>query len=120
MTEEMRRTVPVDTGNLQGSIRYSTVSRGGEIIARIHANALAADGQTKYAEFIEFGTGAYNEHGDGRKEPWVVTAVVHGQLRTWKTHGNKAHPFIRPAFRKYKGELQKSIQKTMKVDGARV
>lgn len=116
MTKDMRENVPVDTGALRGSIRYSVSKATGEIVVRIHANAQSAEG-TKYAEFIEFGTGIYNQHGDGRKTPWVVSAVVHGVPRTWTTHGMVAHPFIRPAFRKYLPELQKSIQRTMRVDG---
>ena len=119
MTNEMRATVPVDTGALKTSIRYSVVKKNGEVIARIHANASGQNG-AKYAEFIEFGTGIYNEHGDGRRTPWVVTATVHGTTRTWRTSGMRAHPFIRPAFQKYKPQLQKSIQQTMRVDGGPV
>lgn len=114
MTKEMRATVPKDTGALRSSIMYRVSKKTGEIIVRIHAHAKSAEG-TEYAEFIEFGTGIYNEHGDGRKTPWIVTAVVHGEPRTWKTQGMKAHPFIRPAFRKYAPELQKMIRESMRV-----
>lgn len=119
MTREMRATVPVDTGALKSSIRYSVSKATGEIVVRIHANAQGGNG-AKYAEFIEFGTGIYNEHGGGRATPWIVTAVVHGQLRTWKTHGMRPQPFIRPAFRKYAPELQKMIRESMRVDGMRL
>ena len=115
MTKDMRARVPVDTGNLKNSIRYAVSKRYGEIVVRIHANA--ENEGTKYAEFIEFGTGIYNEHGDGRTTPWIVTAKVHGTARTWKTSGMKAQPFIRPAFAAHKGQLQKMIQQSMRVDG---
>ena len=100
MTKDMREHVPVDTGALKASIRYSVSKATGEVVVRIHANAQSPEG-TKYAEFVEFGTGIQNEHGDGRKD--------------WP--GMAPQPFIRPAFRKYLPELQKSIQKTMRVDG---
>lgn len=116
MTKDMRARVPVDTGDLKNSIRYAISKRTGEIIVRIHANARGENG-AKYAEFVEFGTGIYNQHGDGRQTPWVVTATVHGQVRTWTTRGMKAHPFIRPAFAAHKGELQKMIAASMRVDG---
>lgn len=119
MTKAMRETAPKDTGNLGRKIRYSTSHEGGHIIIRIHCYARGKNG-AKYAEFVEFGTGIYNEHGDGRATPWIVTAVVHGQLRTWKTHGMRPQPFIRPAFRKYAPELQKMIRESMRVDGMRL
>lgn len=115
MTKDMRARVPVDTGNLKNSIRYSVSKKYGEITVRIHANA-TSEGGTKYAEFIEFGTGIYNEHGDGRTTPWVVSATVHGTPRTWTTRGGKPQPFIRPAFAAHKHKLQKMIQQTMRVD----
>ena len=99
MTKDMRDRVPVDTGTLKGSIRYAVSKKYGEITVRIHANAKSPEG-TKYAEFVEFGTGPYNEHGDGRPD--------------W--HGMKPQPFVRPAFAAHKHELQKMIQQTMRVD----
>ena len=124
MTAEMRATVPVDTGTLKRSIRFrGPFNENGHYVVRIYANAESkGDKPAKYAEFIEFGTGIYNEHGDGRTHdlPWTVTAVVHGKLVTWKTKGMRAQPFIRPAFRKYAPELQQMIQQSMRVDGGKI
>ncbi len=48
----------------------------------------------EYGIYQEFGTGIYAEEGNGRKTPWAYVDAD-GQ-RHW-THGNKPHPFIRPA-----------------------
>lgn len=110
-TAEMRARVPVDTGNLKRSIRYRVVRTAEGPQLRIYANATSFDsksgGSVKYAEFVEYGTGIYNEHGDGRQTPWIVNAVVHGVERTWTTQGNVARPFIRPAMAKFRAQFRK-------------
>lgn len=120
MTADMRANVPVDTGALKKSIRYRVVRTAAGPQLRIYANATSFDSKggvnVKYAEFVEYGTGIYNEHGDGRQTPWLVNAVVHGVERTWTTHGNVAQPFIRPAFAKFRARFNRMRNYVMEVD----
>jgi HK97 gp10 family phage protein len=110
-TADMRSNVPVDTGNLKRSIRYRVVRTAEGPQLRIYANATSFNskggGTVKYAEFVEYGTGVYNQHGDGRQTPWIVNAVVHGVERTWTTRGNVAQPFIRPAMAKFRARFRR-------------
>lgn len=110
-TADMRSNVPVDTGNLKRSIRYRVVRTAEGPQLRIYANATSFNSKSgsnvKYAEFVEYGTGIYNQHGDGRQTPWIVNAVVHGVERTWTTRGNVAQPFIRPAMAKFRSRFRR-------------
>ncbi len=54
----------VDTGRLMGSITHRLVKDGGQTFAEIGTNV-------EYAKYVEFGTGAYEINGNGRKTPWV-------------------------------------------------
>lgn len=116
MSAEMRSRVPVDTGNLKRSIRYSVVRTADGLQLRFHANATSED-EVKYAEFIEYGTGIYEQYGRGRKTdlPWIVTAKVHGEMRTWTTYGMKAHPFVRPVFAKFRARFNRMGRYIMEV-----
>lgn len=110
--DDAKKLVPVDTGALRDSIAVDTQWDAHGITFHIKANARSNG--VKYAEFVEFGTGIYNEHGDGRKTPWKY------QKRdgTWvTTRGSRPHPFIRPAFRAHMGELTQYMRKAIRVDG---
>lgn len=116
----------IDTGALYESIRDDFESDPHGFTYKIIADAKSAQG-VEYAEFIEFGTGIYNNHGDGRKTPWRYK----GKMRTWTdpktgkkvqsdwytTVGYKSHPFIRPAFRRNMGYLTKQMRQAIRVDG---
>ena len=52
--------------------------------------------RTKYAKYIEFGTGIFAKGGKGRKTPWVYKTNT-GKFLT--TSGAKARPFLAVAMR---------------------
>lgn len=105
MVDSMKQYCPVDTGKLRDSIHAETEKNQTEIVSNISVDARSEDG-TWYAEFVEYGTGAYNENGDGRQTPWKWQDKDGG----WHTTtGMKAHPFIRPGFSKHIGELEDGI-----------
>lgn len=95
----------VDTGNLINSIHADTKAKGNEIITEINIDAKSEDG-TWYAEFLEYGTGVYNENGNGRKTPWAFKDKD-GNWHT--TRGQKADPFIRPSVAEHIGELDAEV-----------
>ena len=102
----------VDTGALLWSIAVDTKWDAHGINFYIKANARSNG--VKYAEFIEFGTGIYNEHGDGRQTPWRYQKRD-GQWIT--TRGSHPYPFIRPAFRAHMNELTQYMRNAIRVDG---
>jgi HK97 gp10 family phage protein len=100
---DAKSNCPVDTGNLRGSIHTvddETVENG--VIVGTH---------TEYAPYVEFGTGIYAENGTGREEPWAW----HGTGKKWggwhKTRGQRAQPFLRPAFENQKEEAINEIKR---------
>lgn len=119
-TEKMKQNLEangsVDTGKLKESIHYTFEEKGhtkgkwagtGSIVARIYADAKSDDGELYY-EFVEYGTGVHNEHGDGRKTPWKWKDR-HGKWHT--TTGYQAKPFIRPALSEVIPALRKRLKK---------
>ena len=106
----------IDTGNLFFSITHSGKEDAHGYTMNIIADAESPEG-TKYAEFVEFGTGIYNEHGDGRQTPWRYQDRD-GNWHT--TKGQVSKPFIRPAFAEHLGELRKDIAKSVRVDGGKL
>lgn len=84
----------VDTGALHDSVKSEWKgSRSGKFEITVSANALSENGQA-YGRFLEYGTGIYNEWGNGRQTPWKYKDR-HGKWHT--THGMTHRPFIRPA-----------------------
>lgn len=110
----------VRTGNLLNSIRQETTSTPQYQESLIYADAESEPvtatfkdgssktwGPTKYAEFVEYGTGEYNEKGDGRKGEWLYP-LSDG---TWRrTSGMMPSPFIRPAIVANEHKLGDMIQ----------
>lgn len=99
----------IDTGNLYNSIRSETEQDENTITASVIIDAVSQEG-TWYAEFLEFGTGIYNENGTGRQTPWRYKDRE-GNWHT--TRGMEADPFIRPSVAKHIGELEDGIQTIM-------
>ena len=79
------------TGKLQNSIRVERASGG----YRVVADAKSPD-NNYYAQYVEYGTGIYNERGNGRKTPWFYDHPKLGRIRT---RGQRAKPFFNPAVR---------------------
>lgn len=96
----------IDTGNLIGSIHNDTEAGEQEITSTISIDAVSDEGAW-YAEFLEFGTGIYNEDGAGRQTPWRYQDR-HGEWHT--TSGMEADPFIRPSIAEHLGELEQGIE----------
>lgn len=90
--------VPVDTGNLRGSINFQVNEN--ELYVRIGT-------PVEYAPYIEFGTGEFAEGGNGRKGGWFFTDDK-GEKHF--TYGNKPQPFLRPALLENKAVIEKILQ----------
>lgn len=87
--------VPVDTGNLRGSI--VTAVDNNKQIGTVTTNS-------KYAFYIEFGTGRLKEGGGGRATPWRFFSTRYGWVTTT---GSKPYPFMRPALNNNKDKIKK-------------
>lgn len=115
IAEDMRQHLAdgghIDTGNLYNSISTKTERTDKEINAYIDIGAESDEGAW-YAEFIEFGTGIYNENGDGRQTPWRYQDRE-GNWHT--TSGQQADPFIRPSVAAHIGELDQGIKEAMDI-----
>jgi len=90
---------PVDTGNLRGSITYAVLGEDCYIGT-----------DSRYARYVEFGTGVYAEEG-GRQTPWVYQ----DDKGEWHyTNGQHPQPFIRPSAsdhaEEYKSILEDSLR----------
>lgn len=99
----------IDTGNLIGSIHNDTTRNDQQITSTISIDAVSDQGAW-YAEFLEYGTGIYNESGDGRQTPWRYKDRE-GKWHT--TQGMQADPFIRPSIAEHLGELESGIDEVM-------
>lgn len=86
--------VPVSTSKLKQSISYQVDQA--ELVGYVGAN-------TEYAVYVEFGTGEFAENGMGRKGGWVYK----DPKGEWHfTYGMAPQPFLRPAFRQSKAQVQ--------------
>lgn len=96
LADKAKAQAPVDSGDLQRSIKVSTRSRRGEIKATVRAG----DKQAYYAHMVEFGTARHMipKATTGRRSKQVVMAFG-GTVTSQIDHpGAKPKPFMRPAF----------------------
>lgn len=101
---EAKSTVKKDLGQLAGSIRSDTETKGNEINGYVSAN-------TEYALFVHEGTGIYAKDGNGRKTPWMYQ----DKNGKWvKTSGQKPKPFLKDAVKKNKDKINKIIEQSLK------
>lgn len=105
----------IDTGKLRDSCRAEYMEHNDKAISRVYADAESEDGQLYY-EFLEYGTGVYNERGDGRTTPWKWQDRD-GNWHT--TTGYQAKPFIRPAVNSVIPKLQKDLRKAGKTEAVK-
>ena len=98
--------VPVDTGNLRGSITH-----------RVDGNEAKVGTNVEYAPYIEYGTGRYAEGGGGRKTPWAYEHPKYGWV--W-TAGMSPQPYLRPALDNNIEAIKKKIKEKYKVEIDRV
>lgn len=80
MLHAARSKAPVDTGDLVESLKISTGTKKGKLVARVQTKEGDYKGKTFYGSFIEYG------HYLGDKDL--------GNSRKWV----EARPFLRPAF----------------------
>lgn len=88
----------VDSSDLRNSITHKVVVNDKHKRCYIGTNI-------DYAPYVEFGTGAYAEKGDGRRTSWVYQ----DEKGKWhRTNGMKPRPYLRPAISEHT-ELYKQI-----------
>ena len=93
-----KKLAPVDTGNLRNSISH-----------RVSEDTAYIGTPTKYAPYVEFGTGKYV--AGGRPTPWAYQ----DEKGNWhRTQGIKPQPFIKPAVSDHKETYYKIIEKELK------
>lgn len=96
---------PVDTGELQQSIKSEPPGPGDEPIGIVGTNK-------EYAHYVELGTGLFAVNGDGRDDvPWRYQDDK-GNWHT--TSGNEPQPFLGPALRDNANTVRRLI-----IEGAR-
>ena len=105
----------IDTGQLINSFWKDTKINNDIITTDINIEARSDEG-TWYAEFLEYGTGIYNENGDGRQTPWAYFTGKYDEdgKEIWVTtkgnhHDKTKDPFIRPSVAEHVRELDENI-----------
>lgn len=94
----------VQTGEMRDKIDHKVKVNGSQIIGTVGS-------PTMHAIYVEFGTGEFAENGAGRKGGWVYKDPS-GQW--YFTRGQKPKPFLRPAFRRSKKDIEKIIAMKLK------
>lgn len=74
----------ISGGDLRQSIKYE-----------LDDNKILIGSTSKYAVYVEKGTGIYAEDGNGRTTPWVYYDQKAGEY--FLTRGQKPQPFLTPA-----------------------
>lgn len=90
----------VKTGNLRNSITHKVDD--GEPAVYIGTN-------TKYAPYVELGTGKYTD--GGRQDAWVYQD---DDGRWHKTGGQKAKPYLKPAVADHKNQYRQILENELK------
>lgn len=94
----------VQTGEMRDKIDHSIKVTGSQIIGTVGS-------PTMHAFYVEFGTGEFAENGAGRKGGWVYKDSSGQWFFTW---GQDPQPFLRPAFRRSKKDVEKIIAMKLK------
>lgn len=103
-----KQLAPKDTGNLAQKISHEiTENEDGRVTAIVGPTE-----DVKYAKYVEYGTGIYAVHGDGRKTPWVWFSERWN--RFIYTHGNKPQPFLYPALQRNMKKLKNLLELSFK------
>lgn len=114
--DEARIRVPVDTAELQYSIRYRIEKKDGDrVVGVIYTNK-------EYAPYVEFGTGpkgASNHQGispevSPRYSPVGWSYFDKDEGKWWYTTGQKAQPFMYPALHDNRKQMKKYIKNEMR------
>lgn len=107
----------INTGRLINGIKpIPAKASGNQVNAYIDVTAENPENGAWYPEFLEFGTGVYNERGNGRQTPWSWT----GEDPKWggwhTTQGMQPDPFIRPSVAEHIGELEEKIGEAVSIE----
>lgn len=89
----------VDTGEMRDKIDHKVSKSGSKIMGQVGS-------PNEHAIYNEFGTGEFATNGAGRKGGWVYQDAS-GQW--YFTYGMKPKPFLRPAFRMTKKQVEQII-----------
>lgn len=85
MQEGAQGRIPVDTGTSRRMIVLLPTPDGAEVVSG-----------SRVSKFLEFGTGIFNEGGDGRKDGWVY--FDERRQRFYYTRGMRPTPYMRESF----------------------
>ena len=100
LVEAQAKTLaPVGTGELRDKIDHNIKEVNGMKIAQVGS-------PLQYAIYIEYGTGEHATNGAGRKGGWVYKGA---DGKFYFTRGMKAQPFLTPAFRRNKKNIENII-----------
>ena len=92
---------PVDDGELRDKLDHNVTKKGNQMIGKMGS-------PLDYAPYVEFGTGEHAENGAGRKGGWSYQ----DEEGNWHyTKGQKPQPYLRPAFRENKKNVQDTLGK---------
>ena len=91
-----KQKAPKDSGDLRRSITSRVEGEVGIVFTPL-----------EYAPYQEFGTGIFAETG-GRQSVWAYEDEETGEL-IW-THGNKPHPFLRPALNENRAQIKRILK----------
>lgn len=89
----------VSSGEMRDKIDHKVSKRDDNIIGTVGSPFM-------YAFYVEFGTGEFAENGAGRKGGWSYQDSSGEWFFTW---GQDPQPFLRPAFRRNKQQIQSII-----------
>ncbi|GEK88885.1 phage protein, HK97 gp10 family [Alkalibacterium putridalgicola] len=87
------------SGELRDKIDHKITEQDGNLIGQVGSPHM-------HAIYNEFGTGEFAENGNGRKGGWVYRDPS-GEY--FFTYGLEPQPFLRPAFRRNKGNIKKIV-----------
>ena len=96
---QAKALAPVRTGELRDKIDHNIKTVDDMKIARIGS-------PLQYAIYVEYGTGEHATSGAGRKGGWVYKGP---DGKFYFTRGMKAQPFLLPAFRRNKKNIENII-----------
>lgn len=93
---QAKALAPVDSGELRDKIDHTITEQNGMRLAKIGS-------PLDYAIYVEYGTGEHATNGAGRKGGWSYQAP---DGKWYFTRGMKAQPFLLPAFRRNKKNIE--------------
>ena len=96
---QAKALAPVRTGELRDKIDHNIKTADGMKMAQIGS-------PLQYAIYVEYGTGEHATNGAGRKGGWVYKGP---DGKFYFTRGMKAQPFLLPAFRRNKKNIENII-----------